>query len=77
MTEAKPEATLGMMLAFREWESYTCIKFQRRKLEKYYIEFFMNCSGYVLSLFIFPRERIYLIQTLLFFSEQSPYLCYL
>ncbi|XP_065060870.1 meprin A subunit beta-like [Rhopilema esculentum] len=42
---ANAEATLGMMLAFHEWESHTCLRFVERTVEKDYIEFFMNCSG--------------------------------
>eukprot|EP00112_Aurelia_sp_Birch-Aquarium-sp1_P024327 Seg765.1 transcript_id=Seg765.1/GoldUCD/mRNA.D3Y31 product="Meprin A subunit beta" protein_id=Seg765.1/GoldUCD/D3Y31 len=42
---ANAEATLGMMLAFREWESHTCLRFVERTVENDYIEFFNNCSG--------------------------------
>jgi len=42
---SNPKAVLGLMLAFREWESHTCLKFVKRTVQKDYIEFFMNCSG--------------------------------
>ncbi len=49
---ANPEATLAIMLAMKEWMSHTCLSFVQRTVEKDYIEFFMNCSGYV-TIFIF------------------------
>ena len=44
--ERIPEATLGMMKAFREWEERSCLKFKRRDNETDYINFFKE-SGYV------------------------------
>jgi len=47
--EAIPEATYGLMRAFREWEERSCLSFKRRTDEKDYVKFFQGsgCWSYV------------------------------
>lgn len=47
--ENEAKATLGIMLAFREWEERSCLTFKRRTTEEDYIEFFKEsgCWSYV------------------------------
>ena len=45
LTASKPEAMFAIMQGFREWESYTCLKFIPRPNENNYLYFNTSCGG--------------------------------